>query len=66
MNWSVRKDCVALFSEYLLCKELWHCPPSLLGEQDFKKGQEHLVLFDELKKLEEKQMKEAERNARRK
>jgi hypothetical protein len=61
----VKKDCVALFSEYLLCKELWSCPPSLLAEQDYKKGQEHLILFDELKKREDKEMKEAERNARR-
>ena len=65
MNWSVKKECQGLFAEYFLCKELWHCAPSELAQQDYRKAQEHLILFDELKKREDKEMKEAERNARR-
>jgi len=65
VNWdSVRRDCQELFAEYILCTEVWKCTPSQLAVEDFRTAQEHLILFDALKKREQRELKEAEAKAR--
>lgn len=48
------------FETYLLC-DLYHCKPSELEDEDLQVLQQHLIIRDEVKKEEERQMKEASR-----
>ena len=53
------------FLSFVLCSQVYHCTPKQLEDVDMQIALRHMVLFDECKKEEEREMREMRIKGRR-